>query len=56
MERLWLTVEEAADYLQVSVPTVYRWMREGVLPRHKVGKVARIKKEDLDSLMEEGRE
>lgn len=56
MERVWLSPQEAGEYLGISRATIYRWVREGKIALHKVGKVSRIKKEDLDQLMEEGRE
>lgn len=54
MEKTWLTVDEVCEYLDISPATVYRWAREGTLPRHKVGKVTRFKKEDIDKLLEQG--
>ncbi len=55
MERLWLSPQEAADYLGISRATIYRWIKDGKLSLHKVDKIARIKKDDLNQLMEEGR-
>lgn len=34
----FLTVDEAATFLRVSVSTIRRWIREGGLPAHRVGK------------------
>lgn len=55
LERTWLSPQEAAEYLGVSRATIYRWVKGGKLTIHKMGKVARIKKQDLDRLMEEGK-
>jgi excisionase family DNA binding protein len=48
----WFTVEEAADYLGVSEPTVFRWMKDGILSFYKVGGATRFRKEGLDAIFE----
>ena len=50
-----LTVQQAADYLQVSIDTVRRWCRTGALRCITLGDRAgyRIRQEDLDRFMEE---
>ena len=45
----WLTVEQAAGYLGVSEPTVFRWMRDGKLSHFKLGKATRFTRESLDA-------
>lgn len=50
--KVWLNVTEAADYLSVSRPTIYRWHKQGLINMYKVGDVVRIKKEDMDNLLE----
>jgi len=51
-EHGWLSIPEAAQYLGISEPTVYRWMREGKLSFYKVGDSTRFKKENLDMVVE----
>ena len=51
-KRKWYSIREAADYLDVGEPTVYRWMREGKITYRKVGDSTRFWQEDLDSVME----
>lgn len=46
-----LSVDEAAKYLQVSKPTIARWMRDGVIPRSKVRGRVLIQRKDLDALL-----
>jgi excisionase family DNA binding protein len=46
----FLTVAEAARYLRVSEPTVWRRVREGRLPSVKVGRLRRIPRAALDGL------
>ena len=44
----WLTVDEAARELRVSVPTVRRWIRGGRLAASRVGERSiRIRRDDL---------
>src|SRR5436189_4260389 len=45
----WYTIKEAADYLGVTEPTIYRWMREGLITFRKIGDSTRFLQEDLES-------
>ena len=51
-KRQWFSIREAAEYLDVGEPTLYRWMREGKITYRKVGDSTRFWQEDLDSVME----
>ncbi|MHC4914508.1 MAG: helix-turn-helix domain-containing protein [Planctomycetota bacterium] len=44
----WLNTREAAEYLGVSEPTIFRWMREGRVSFFKLGGSTRFKRENLD--------
>jgi len=44
----WFTAREAADYLGLSEPTIFRWMREGRLSYFKLGGATRFRQENLD--------
>jgi excisionase family DNA binding protein len=48
----WFSIKEAAEYLDVGEPTLYRWMRENKITFRKVGDSTRFWQEDLDSVME----
>src|ERR1700741_2254273 len=48
----WYSVKEAAEYLDIGEPTLYRWMREGKITYRKVGDSTRFWQQDLDSMME----
>ena len=48
----WYTVREAADYLGVSQPTIFRWMKEGLLSFYKVGGATRFTADGLDTVIE----
>lgn len=51
-EKEWFTIPEAATYLGVSEPTIYRWMKEGKLSFYKVGDSTRFRKENLEMVYE----
>ncbi|MBT3375458.1 MAG: helix-turn-helix domain-containing protein [Lentisphaerae bacterium] len=48
----WFTIKQAAEYLAVGEPTIYRWMRESRMTYRKVGDSTRFLQEDLDALVE----
>lgn len=48
-----LTTREAAAYLSISLPTLFRLTRAGELPHLRIGRVLRYRKEDLDAFLEE---
>ncbi len=47
-----LTVEQAAAYLQIHKVTVYKYIRAGLLPAAKLGKVYRIRRRDVEALLQ----
>ena len=44
-----MTVNQAAEYLQVTPMSVYRWISTGQLRAGRAGRLIRIRKEDLDA-------
>jgi len=48
----WYSIQEAAEYLDIGEPTLYRWMRDGKITFRKVGDSTRFWQQDLDSVME----
>ena len=48
----WFSIKEAAEYLDIGEPTLYRWMRENKITYRKVGDSTRFWQGDLDSVME----
>jgi len=47
---VYLSLEEAAECMSVSVKTIRRWIANGTLPAYRCGKRAiRIKLEDLEA-------
>ncbi len=51
-KREWYSIPEAAEYLGISEPTIYRWMRDGFLSFYKVGGSTRFSQEGLDAIIE----
>lgn len=48
----WFSIKEAAEYLEIGEPTLYRWMREGQITFRKVGDSTRFLQEDLDAAVQ----
>lgn len=48
----WYTIPEAADYLSVSEPTIFRWMKGGQLSFYKIGGSTRFTQEGLEAVIE----
>lgn len=48
----WYSIQEAAAYLEITEPTLYRWMREKKITYRKVGDSTRFWREDLDAVMQ----
>ena len=46
-----LTIEDVADFCQVSSKTIRRWINAGDLPAAKLGAQWRIRPRDLDLLI-----
>ena len=50
-----MTPDQAAEYLQVSRETVYRYIRQGKLAASRLGRSYRVPKRNLDLLLWENR-
>lgn len=48
----WLSTAEASDRLGVTLRTLYRLVDEGRLPAYKIGRVIRVKEEDVDAFID----
>lgn len=46
-----LTIQQAADKLQVKPNTVRRWIKHGRIPGCKIGRIFRISEEDLERVL-----
>jgi excisionase family DNA binding protein len=51
----WLGTKRAASYLGVTPRTLYRLIDHGHVPAYKLGRVIRVKEEDLAAHLERAR-
>jgi excisionase family DNA binding protein len=49
-----LSAEEVAEYVGVSMTTVYQWCKEGRIRCMKIGKLWRVRREDLAHFQRKG--
>ena len=54
IEDRWLSVEEICKYFGVSSYTVYRWIDRFDMPAHRMGRLWRFKKDQVDKWVEAG--
>ena len=52
MEDRWLSVEEIGKYLGISSDTVYRWIDRFSMPAHRMGRLWKFKKDQVDIWVE----
>ena len=49
MEERWLSVEEIAAYLGINRDTVYKWIIRKNMPAHKLGRLWKFRKDEVDN-------
>ena len=54
MDERWLSVDEIAEYLGVSKDTVYAWINEKGMPAHRMGRLWKFKREEVDGWVTSG--
>jgi excisionase family DNA binding protein len=54
-EITWLSTQDAARRLGVTPRTLYRFIDVGELPAYRLGRVIRLKAEDVDRFIEASR-
>ena len=52
----WLTVKEASAYLKVSIPTLRKYIRNGILPHYRQGRIVRLRSSDINDFLHPGTE
>ena len=51
----WISLDEAASYLGVTKDTVRNWIKKTDIPAHKIGKLWKFKRSELDKWIISGR-
>lgn len=54
MDDRWLSVDEIAEYLGISRDTVYTWLNTRDLPGHRIGRLWKFKRDEVDAWVRAG--
>lgn len=54
IEDRWLSVDEICKYLGVSSDTVYRWIDRFGMPAHRMGRLWKFKRDQVDAWVKAG--
>ena len=54
IEDRWLSVDEIAAYLGIKRDTVYVWIERRNMPAHKVGRLWKFRKDEVDEWIRSG--
>jgi len=54
MDDRWLSVDEISEYLGVSKDTVYTWISAKGMPAHRVGRLWKFKRDEVDDWVKSG--
>lgn len=54
MDDRWQSVDEIATYLGVTRDTIYLWIVNRGMPAHKVGRLWKFKKDEVDAWIRQG--
>ena len=54
MENRWLSISEICKHLGVSNDTVYKWINKYGMPAHRMGRLWKFKKDQVDAWVEAG--
>jgi excisionase family DNA binding protein len=54
MSDRWLSVEEIAAHLGVSKDTIYAWIAKKHMPAHRVGRLWKFQKREIDDWVKVG--
>jgi len=50
----WLSVEEIAVHLGIKQDTVYKWVAKKHMPAHRVGRLLKFDKAEIDAWVKSG--
>ena len=51
----WIGIGEAADFLGVTKDTIRNWIKKTDIPAHKIGKLWKFKRSELDDWVKSGK-
>ncbi|GAB3285882.1 helix-turn-helix domain-containing protein [Parahaliea aestuarii] len=54
MEDRWLSISEICTHLGVSNDTVYKWIDKHDMPAHRMGRLWKFKKDEVDEWVKAG--
>ncbi len=54
MEDRWLSIKEICQHLGVSNDTVYKWIDRQEMPAHRMGRLWKFKKAEVDEWVKSG--
>ena len=55
MDDRWLSVDEIAEHLGIKRDTVYRWITERRMPGHKIRRLWKFNKKEVDEWVKSDR-
>ena len=55
MDDKWVGIEEVAEYMDVTKDTVRNWIKKTDIPAHKIGKLWKFKKSEIDEWIKSGK-
>lgn len=53
-EDRWLSIREICEHLGVSSDTVYKWIDKHDMPSHRMGRLWKFKKDEVDGWVKAG--
>jgi len=54
LEDRWLSISEICRYLGVSNDTVYKWIDKHAMPAHRLGRLWKFKRDEVDAWVKAG--
>ena len=54
-EENWISITEAAEHLGVTVDSIRNWIKNTDIPAHKIGKLWKFKKSEIDEWVKSGK-
>ena len=51
----YISIDEAAEYLGIKTVTIRNWIKKEMVPAHKVGKLWKFERSELDEWVKSGK-